>query len=133
MNPNGANTIAEAMKALANVRKMDIDPKTGRVLRRENKSILEDAYEKSGATIPVEVKKIVEDKKEVLKKSINSTTDIVSTYYSMIQGKPKEEIITEGQKIEEQNNPLDNSVKISKIVNEDDYMARMVAEINKKR
>jgi len=130
---NGASTINAAMKAMANVRKMNIDPKTGRVLRRENKSILEDAYEKSGAAIPVEVKKIVEDKKESLAKSSEPVRDTVAAYYAMIQGKPKEEVLTEENKIEEQRSPLDNSIIVEKLINEDDYMARIVKEINKQR
>jgi hypothetical protein len=130
---DGADTINAAMKAMANVRKMNIDPKTGRVLNRTNKSILEDVYEKSGAAIPVEVKKIVEDKKETLSKTLNSTKDIVGSYYVMIQGKSKEELLTEENKIDEQRSPLDDNIIVEKLINEDDYMARMVKEINKKR
>jgi len=128
---NGADTIKAAMEAMANVKKMDIDPKTGRVLSRANKSILEDVYEKSGAVIPVEVKKIVEDKKESLAKTVKPVKDTVAAYYAMIQGKPKDEILKE--ETIQQKSPLDNKISIEKLPNEEAYMQMLVKAINKKR
>lgn len=137
---NGADTIKAAMMAMGSVKKMDIDPESGRVLRRENKSILEDVYEKSGAVIPVEVQKIVEDKKESLEKTLNPTKNIVSSYYSMIQGKTQEEVLVEEKKREEIIERVTPSKSlptktptISKLPNEDAYMASLVNAINKKR
>ena len=131
---NGANTIAEAMKALASVKKMDIDPETGRILSRENKSILEDAYEKSNSEIPVEVKQIVEDKKEKLQKTLKPTTDTVAAYYSMINGKPKQQVIEEENSQQQKTNALNSGkLTVQKLQNEDQYMAALVAQIKKKR
>ncbi len=130
MNKPGANTIRAAMEAMASVKKMDIDPDTGRVLSRQNKSILEDAYQKSNKEIPVEVKKIVENQKEVLKKTMGSSVDTVAAYYAMINGTNKEQILEE-----EQTSKIipTNEIKVQKKDDEDAYMASIVAQINKRR
>lgn len=137
---NGADTIKAAMMAMGSVRKMDIDPESGRVLHRADKSILEDVYDKSGAVIPVEVEKIVENRKEKLEKTLNPTKNIVSSYYSMIQGKSQEEVIVEEkerQKIIEKTVPSKTSPTgthiVEKLPNEDAYMSALVNAINKKR
>ena len=132
---NGADTIKAAMNAMANVRKMNIDPETGRVLSRDNKSILEDAYQKANQEIPVEVKKIVEDRKEVLSKREKPVKDTVAAYYAMMNGGDKEEVLVEANKpVEHQNTSYPSApAPVQKLKNEDEYMAALVAQIKKRR
>ena len=129
---NGADTIKAAMQAMAGVKKMSIDPKTGRVLHRENKSILEDVYEKSGAVIPVEVKKVVEDVKERQEKTAKPVKDTVAAYYAMMNHTTKEEVLNEEKTFESRQSPL-QPLAVNKKPNEDAYMQMLVDAVNKKR
>ena len=126
----GADTIKEAMKAMAFVKKMDIDPETGQVKSRENKSILEDIYDKSGGEIPVEFKKTIEESKFITEKKMSLSKDIVSSYYSMMNGVDKEVII---EKEKEKNIKIDKFLSVNKLPNEDAYMQNLVDKINKRR
>lgn len=127
----GGELIAEFTKAMAGVKKMTIDPNNGQVLRRENKSILEDAYEKSGATIPVEVKKDIEDKKQKMKESEKPVKDTVAAYYAMMQGTTKQAIKEQEEK---RRMPVeDMTITVKKLPNEQSYMEMLARECNKKR
>ena len=111
---DGLDAAKDIIAALSLVKNEVIDPNTGAVLQRGTKSILPESYDMAGKE--VDVKKLT----EITDKDKQETLDMANAYFKEVLGQD----ITVGKKII---NEDDLQVKVGKRVDEDDYMAKMVA------